>query len=69
MNTEVIIARFLSGLNGEIPNVVELHHYIDMDENVHMAMKIERQLKYKTPLEKHFRPHPKLLQDGQPMKT
>ncbi|KAE8729379.1 hypothetical protein F3Y22_tig00003721pilonHSYRG00452 [Hibiscus syriacus] len=37
--------RFLAGLNPEIANTLELYHYIEMDEMVQMAMKIERQLK------------------------
>ncbi|XP_039014624.1 uncharacterized protein LOC120144671, partial [Hibiscus syriacus] len=42
---EANMARFLSGLNPEIANTLELYHYIEMDEMVQMAMKIERQLK------------------------
>ena len=42
---EATMARFLSGLNREISNVVELHHYIELEEMVNMAMKVERQLK------------------------
>ncbi|XP_031398471.1 uncharacterized protein LOC116209047 [Punica granatum] len=39
------MARFISGLNREIANIVELHHYVELEELVHMAMKVERQLK------------------------
>ncbi|XP_019059406.1 PREDICTED: uncharacterized protein LOC109117128 [Tarenaya hassleriana] len=42
---EATMARFVNGLNREIRNVVELHHYVELEEVVHMAMKIERQLK------------------------
>ncbi|XP_031375623.1 uncharacterized protein LOC116190098 [Punica granatum] len=42
---EATMARFISGLNREIANIVELHHYVELEELVHMAMKVERQLK------------------------
>ena len=42
------MARFLYGLNRNITDLVELHHYIDMDDMLHMAMKIEKQLKFKS---------------------
>ncbi|KAG2411370.1 hypothetical protein I3760_Q007100 [Carya illinoinensis] len=44
---EATMARFLSGLNREIANVVELQHYVEIEDMVHMAMKVERQLKRK----------------------
>jgi FtsP/CotA-like multicopper oxidase with cupredoxin domain len=40
------MARFLNGLNRDIANVVELQHCIEL-EDMHMAMKVERQLKRK----------------------
>jgi len=42
---EATMARFLNGLNREIANTVELHHYVELEDLVHMAMKVERQLK------------------------
>ncbi|KAL4363612.1 hypothetical protein GQ457_04G017480 [Hibiscus cannabinus] len=36
---EATMARFLAGLDPDIANVVELQHYIDIDDMVHMAMK------------------------------
>ncbi|XP_031372115.1 uncharacterized protein LOC116187512 [Punica granatum] len=42
---EATMARFLCGLNREIANVVELQHYVEIEEMVSMAMKVERQLK------------------------
>ncbi|XP_031378379.1 uncharacterized protein LOC116193768 [Punica granatum] len=42
---EATMARFISRLNREIANIVELHHYVELEELVHMAMKVERQLK------------------------
>jgi hypothetical protein len=44
---EVTMARFLSGLNRDIAHVVELHHYEEVEDMVHMAMKVERQLQRK----------------------
>ena len=44
---EATMARFLNGLNWDIANVVELQHYLELEDMVHMAMKVERQLKRK----------------------
>jgi hypothetical protein len=44
---EATMARFLSGLNRNIANVIELQHYVEIEDMVHMAMKVERQLKRK----------------------
>ena len=41
------MARFLHGLNRDIANIVELQHYVEVEDMVHMAMKVERQLKLK----------------------
>ena len=41
------MARFLHGLNKDIANVVDLQHYVELEDMVHMAMKVERQLKKK----------------------
>ena len=45
---EATMARFLSGLNREVANLVELHHYVDLEDMVHMEIKMEKQLKVKT---------------------
>ncbi|XP_048231216.1 uncharacterized protein LOC125370260 [Ricinus communis] len=45
---EATMARFLHGLNKDIANLVELQHYIEMEDMLHMAIKIERQLKQKS---------------------
>ena len=42
---EATMARFLAGLNREIQNLVELQHYVELEDMVHMAIKIENQLK------------------------
>jgi hypothetical protein len=44
---EATMARFLSGLNRDITNVIELQYYVEIEDMVHMAMKVERQLKRK----------------------
>jgi hypothetical protein len=44
---EATMARFLNGLNREIANVVELQHYVELEDMLHVAMKVERQLKRK----------------------
>ena len=47
---ETTMARFLNCLNCEIANVVKLQHYVELEDMVHMAMKVERQLKRKNSL-------------------
>ncbi|KAL4283152.1 hypothetical protein GQ457_16G018680 [Hibiscus cannabinus] len=37
---EAMMARFLNGLNTEIVNAVELQHYVELDDMVHIAVKI-----------------------------
>ncbi|XP_012472379.1 uncharacterized protein LOC105789554 [Gossypium raimondii] len=44
---EATMARFLTGLNREIANIVELHHYVEVIDMVHMAIKVEKKLKRK----------------------
>ena len=39
---EATIARFLNGLNQDIANVVELQHYTELKDMVHMAIKVKR---------------------------
>ncbi|KAL4369237.1 hypothetical protein GQ457_05G022300 [Hibiscus cannabinus] len=45
---EATMARFLAGLNTEIANVVELQHYVELEDMVHVAIKIERQQRRKS---------------------
>ena len=42
---EATMARFLNGLNRDIVNVVELQHYVELEDMVHMTTKVERQLR------------------------
>jgi hypothetical protein len=37
---EAIMARFLNGLNKDIADVVELQHCVELEDMVHMAMKV-----------------------------
>jgi len=37
---EATMARFLNGLNWDIANVVELQHYMELEDMVHMATKV-----------------------------
>lgn len=39
---EATISRFLNGLNWEIANTIKLHHYVEFENLVHMAIKVER---------------------------
>ena len=41
---EATMARFIAGLNREIQNLVELQHYVELEDMVHMAIKIENQV-------------------------
>jgi hypothetical protein len=42
---EATMTRFLNGINRDIANVVELQHYVELEDMVHMATKVERQIK------------------------
>ena len=44
---EATMARFLNGMSRDIANVVELQHYMELEDIVHMAIKVERQFKRK----------------------
>lgn len=44
---EETMAKFLNGLNRDIKNIIESQHYIELKYVVHIAIKLERQLKRK----------------------
>ncbi|KAL0423283.1 UNVERIFIED_CONTAM: hypothetical protein Sradi_0863100 [Sesamum radiatum] len=44
-DNEATMAHFLHGLNRDIVDVVENHHYGELEEMVHQAIKVEQQLK------------------------
>jgi hypothetical protein len=44
---EVTMSRFLNGLNRDITNVEELQSYVELEELMHLAIKVEGQLKRK----------------------
>ena len=39
------MARFLAGLNTDIADKVELQYYVEIEDMLHMAIKVEKQLK------------------------
>ena len=39
------MVKILASLNREIANIIELQHYVELEDIVHMAIKIRRQLK------------------------
>ena len=44
---EATMAWFLHGLNREIQDIVELRHYVSLEDLIHQAIKVELQLKMK----------------------
>lgn len=51
---EDTIAQFLNGLNKDIANVVELQRYVEIEDMLHVAMKVEKQLKMNGQLGNHW---------------
>ncbi|KAL2246177.1 UNVERIFIED_CONTAM: Transposon Ty3-G Gag-Pol polyprotein [Sesamum indicum] len=49
-DNEATMACFLHGLNRDIADVVEMQHYIELEEMVHQAIKVEQQIKRRGPL-------------------
>ncbi|RDX96202.1 hypothetical protein CR513_21169, partial [Mucuna pruriens] len=45
-NREVTMARFIGGLKKEIVDVVELQHYMEIEDLLHKAIQVERQLNF-----------------------
>ncbi|RDY05594.1 hypothetical protein CR513_10538, partial [Mucuna pruriens] len=45
---EVTMARFIGGLKKEIVDMVELQHYMEIEDLLHKAIQVERQLKSKS---------------------
>ncbi|XP_057418510.1 uncharacterized protein LOC130712707 [Lotus japonicus] len=45
---EATMARFIGGLKKEIADVVELQYYVEMEDLLHKAVQVEKQLKSKT---------------------
>lgn len=39
---EATMARFLDGLNWDVANAVELQHYMELEDMMHMTIKVER---------------------------
>ena len=55
---ETTMMRCLAGLNWEIQSVVELQHYVELEDMVHMAIKIENQVKRRGSSNTHSAPSP-----------
>ena len=55
---EATMVRFLEGLNMQIQNVVELQHYVELEDMVHMAIKIENQAKSRDSTNTRYEPSP-----------
>lgn len=47
-NREATMEKFLVGLNWDSANVVKPQHYVELKDMVHMAIKVEQQLKRKS---------------------
>jgi len=39
------MARFFNEVNGDIANIVELQHYVELEKMAHMKTKVERKVK------------------------
>jgi len=46
-DNEAIMARFTNDLNHDIAHIVELYHHVELEEIVYIAIKMEKQLKWK----------------------
>jgi len=46
------MSRFLNGLNRDISDIVELHHYVQLEDLVHQAINEEQKLKRKRQIRK-----------------
>jgi hypothetical protein len=44
---EATMARFINGLNHVISHIMELHHYVELEEMVHIDVKVEKHIKQK----------------------
>ena len=44
---DATMTRFLHGLNKEIQDIIELHHFASLEDLIHQAIKVEHQLKRK----------------------
>jgi len=51
---ETIMARFYNGQNRKIANVIELQHYVELKDMIHIATKVETQLKRKWHIQPAF---------------
>jgi hypothetical protein len=47
-NMETIMMRFFNGLDHDIANIIQLQHYVELEDTVYKANKVERQVKCKS---------------------
>jgi hypothetical protein len=45
------MTRFMNDLNHDITHIVELHHYVELEEMMHMVVKMKKQLKQKVTIQ------------------
>ena len=57
-NREATMTMFLAGLKRKIQNVVELQHYVELEDMVHMAIKIENKVKRRDNTDTRSEPNP-----------
>jgi len=47
-DNEMTMSRFLSGLNSDIKDIIELQEYVEMEDLLHKVTQVEQQLKRKS---------------------
>ena len=50
---EATMVKFINGFNHDIALIVELHHYVELEEVMYISMKVEKQLKRKGTIQKN----------------
>jgi len=45
------MTRFMNDFNHDITHIVELHHYMELEEMMHMVVKMKKQLKQKVTIQ------------------
>jgi len=48
---EATMTRFMNDFNHDITHIVELHHYMKLEEMMHMVVKMKKQLKQKVTIQ------------------
>jgi hypothetical protein len=50
---EVTMVKFINGFNHDIALIVELHHYVELEEVIYISVNVEKQLKRKGTIRKN----------------